>query len=154
MWSNKLRFWLAAVAFFAAVGFAAPTPASSEVSFEFERESAASAPKYSLQTRLDDLSFAPVQRTPGPAGLSGAVRLTQDEGEFKIAGDDVRFELPRMFREPLAAQEVAATVRWSRKDGAWTIGSDDIRMSSPDGRATARFSMTVPASPSAAGRDP
>jgi uncharacterized protein (TIGR02099 family) len=116
----------------------------SEVSFEFERESAESAPKYSLQTRLDDLSFAPVQRSPGAAGLSGAVRLTQDEGEFKVAADDVRFELPRMFREPLAAQDVAATVRWSKSNGAWTIESNDVRMSSPDGRAAARFSMTVP----------
>jgi uncharacterized protein (TIGR02099 family) len=116
----------------------------SEVSFEFERESAESAPKYSLQARADDLSFAPVQRTPGAAGVSGAVRMTQDEGEFKVASDDVQFELPRMFRQPLAAQEVAATVRWSRSSGAWTIESNDIRMASPDGRATARFSMTVP----------
>jgi uncharacterized protein (TIGR02099 family) len=116
----------------------------SEFSFEFERESAESAPKYSLQTRMDDLSFAPVQRTPGAAGLSGAVRLTQDGGEFKVAADDVKFELPRMFREPLAAQDVAATLRWSRSNGAWTIESNDISMSSPDGRASARFSMTIP----------
>jgi uncharacterized protein (TIGR02099 family) len=116
----------------------------SEVSFEFQRESAESAPQYSLQARVDDLSFAPVQRTPGAAGLSGAVRLTQDAGEWKVASDDVRFELPRMFREPLAAQEVAATVRWNKSNGAWTIESNDVRMMNPDGRATARFSMTVP----------
>jgi len=116
----------------------------SDFSFDFERAGADSAPKYSLQTGVDDLSFAPVQRAPGAAGLSGAMQMTQEGGEWKIASDDVRFELPRMFREPLAAADVAATVRWQKSDSAWTIESNDIRMASPDGRATARFAMTLP----------
>jgi uncharacterized protein YhdP len=41
----------------------------------------------SLQTRADDLSFAPVQRTAGASGLSGAVQLTQEAGELKIASE-------------------------------------------------------------------
>ena len=116
----------------------------SDLSFDFERAAVDSAPKYSLQTGVDDLSFAAVQRAPGASGLSGAVQMTQDGGEWQIASDDVRFELPRMFREPLAAAEVAATVRWRKSDSTWTIESNDIRMTSPDGRATARFNMTLP----------
>ena len=116
----------------------------SDVSFQFERDGAESAPKYSLQSRVDDLSFAPGQRTPGASGLSGVVQLTQDAGELKIASDDVRFELPQMFREPLAAQDLAATVQWRKSDSGWTLESNDIRMTSPDGRATARFNVTVP----------
>ena len=117
----------------------------SDVSFQFERDGADSAPKYSLQTRVDDLSFAAVQRTPGASGLSGAVQLTQDAGELKLASDDVRVELPQIFREPLAAQDLAATVKWHKAESGWTIESNDIRVTSPDGRATARFSATVPA---------
>jgi uncharacterized protein (TIGR02099 family) len=116
----------------------------SDVSFEFERDKAESAPKYSLQARADDLSFAPVQRTPGASGLSGTVQLTQDGGELKLASDDVRFELPHLFREPLAAQELAATLQWHKSDSGWTIESNDIRMASPDGHATARLNVTVP----------
>src|SRR6185436_8580792 len=116
----------------------------SDVSFEFARDGAESAPKYSLQTRMDDLSFAPLQRAPGASGLSGAVQLTQDAGELKLASDDVRFELPLIFREPLAAQDLAATVQWRKSDSGWTIESNDIRLSSPDGSATARFNATVP----------
>lgn len=116
----------------------------SDVSFAFERDGAESAPKYSLQTRADDLSFAPVQRMPGASGLSGVVRLTQEEGELKLASDNARFELPQLFREPLAAQELAATVQWRKSAAGWTIESNDVRMTSPDGRATAHFSMSVP----------
>ena len=53
----------------------------SDVSFEFERDAATSPPKYSLQARVDDLAFAPVQRTPGAGGLSGAMQMTQAGGE-------------------------------------------------------------------------
>ena len=116
----------------------------SDLSFEFERDSADSAPKYSLQTLAEHVAFAPVERAPGARGLSGAVRMTHEAGELKLDSRDVQFELPRMFREPLAAQEVAATVRWRNSGGAWTIESGDVRMNSIDGSATARFSATVP----------
>jgi uncharacterized protein (TIGR02099 family) len=116
----------------------------SDINFAFERADAASPPKYSLQMRIDDLAFAPVQRSPGAGGLNGAVQMTQAGGEWRIDADDVRFELPRIFREPLSAEAVAGTVKWSKSDQAWTIESSDIRMSSADGRATARFSATIP----------
>ncbi len=116
----------------------------SDLSFEFERDSADSAPKYSLQTLAEHVAFAPVERAPGARGLSGAVRMTHEAGELKLDSRDVQFELPRMFREPLAAQEVAATVRWRNSGGAWTIESGDVRMNSVDGSATARFSATIP----------
>jgi uncharacterized protein (TIGR02099 family) len=115
----------------------------SDLSFEFERDSADSAPKYSLQTRIEHAAFAPVRRAPGASGLSGAVQMTQEGGELKLDSRDVQFELPRMFREPLAAQEVAATVRWRNTGTAWTIESSDVRMNSTDGSATARFSATI-----------
>jgi uncharacterized protein (TIGR02099 family) len=116
----------------------------SDLSFEFERDSADSAPTYSLQTLAEHVAFAPVERAPGARGLSGAVRMTHEAGELKLDSRDVQFELPQMFREPIAAQEVAATVRWRNSGGAWTIESGDVRMNSIDGSATARFSATVP----------
>ena len=115
----------------------------SDVWFEFERD--VRRVHRGIRCRLArTISFAPVQRTAGASGLSGAVQLTQEAGELKIASDDVRFELPHLFREPLAAQDLAATVRWHKSDTGWTIESNDIRMSSPDGRATARFNVAVP----------
>jgi uncharacterized protein (TIGR02099 family) len=116
----------------------------SNISFSFERDDASSSPQYSAQARIDDLAFEAVQRSPGAGGLSGAIQMTQAGGEWRIAADDVRFELPRMFREPLAAQEVTGTVKWSKSEQAWTIESNDLRMSSADGQATARFSATIP----------
>lgn len=114
------------------------------LSFDYERESAADAPKYSLQTQVDNLSFAPVQRMPGVAGLSGPMFMTDTGGEWKLAAKDMRFELPRMFRETLAAQSLAGTLEWQRTGHAWTVGSKEIRLQSEDGHAVARFTATIP----------
>jgi uncharacterized protein (TIGR02099 family) len=116
----------------------------SNVAFEFERDSPQSPPQYSLQAHIDDLGFAPVLRSPGAAGLSGALQMTQAGGELKVAAQEVQFELPRMFREPLTAQTVDASIHWKKSDAAWTIESNDVRMTSADGRATARFAATIP----------
>jgi uncharacterized protein (TIGR02099 family) len=132
----------------------------SNVSFVFERESPATPPKYSVQAHIDDLGFVPVLRSPGASGLSGELQMTEAGGEMKVASQDVQFTMPRMFREPLAARTVDASVRWRRSDQAWTIESNDIRLTSADGTATARFLATIPgdgSSPtldmSAAGKD-
>lgn len=116
----------------------------SEVSFAFERDDPASPPKYSLQTRVEDLSFEPVLRAPGASGLGGAVQMTQDGGEWHIAAHDVHFDLPRMFREPLIAQDVAGTLQWSKSEQVWKVESSDIRVTSVDGQAVARFVATIP----------
>jgi uncharacterized protein (TIGR02099 family) len=116
----------------------------SEVSFAFERDDPASPPKYSLQTRVEDLSFEPVLRAPGASGLGGAVQMTQDGGEWHIAAHDVHFDLPRMFREPLIAQDVAGTLQWSKSQQVWKVESSDIRVTSGDGQAVARFVATIP----------
>lgn len=116
----------------------------SSVSFAYERDTAESPPKYSVQAHFDDLGVAPVLRSPGAAGLSGELQMTQAGGELKVAAQDAQFELPRMFREPLTAQTVDASVRWRKSDQAWTIESDDVRLTSADGTATARFVATIP----------
>jgi uncharacterized protein (TIGR02099 family) len=116
----------------------------SNVSVAFERAAATASPKYSVQAHIDDLGFAPVKRAPGAGGLSGVLQMTESGGELKVDARDAQFELPRMFREPLTAQAVAAAVRWRKADQAWIIESNDVRMTSADGRATARFSATIP----------
>jgi uncharacterized protein (TIGR02099 family) len=116
----------------------------SNISFAFERENPTTPPKYSVQAHIDDLGFAPVLRSPGASGLSGELQMTEAGGAMKVDAQDVQFEMPRMFREPLAAKTVDASVRWRKSDQAWTIESNDIRMGSADGNATARFLATIP----------
>ncbi len=116
----------------------------SEVSFAFERDDPASSPRYSVQTSVEDLSFEPVLRAPGATGLGGAVQMTQDGGVWHIAAHDVHFALPRMFREPLIAQDLTGTLQWRKSEQGWKVESSDIRVTSPDGQAVARFVATIP----------
>lgn len=112
---------------------------------DFRREAPGSAPKLSLQAQLQNVSVGPVARMPGLAGLSGPLRTTQTEGQWQLAGRNVTFELPRLFREPLVAQAVDGTIRWRRNEDGWTIESDDMSIASEDGHGTAKVSALVPA---------
>ncbi|HKU15024.1 MAG TPA: YhdP family protein [Steroidobacteraceae bacterium] len=115
-----------------------------DVSLSFERDAAGAPAKYSAEAGIDDLSFAPVQQMPGAGGVSGTLRMTEAGGEFRLTSEDTHFELPRMFREPLAAQSLAGSVQWSKSGDAWTVESKDVRVTSADGRAEAQFTATIP----------
>jgi uncharacterized protein (TIGR02099 family) len=115
-----------------------------DLSFDYERTGAESDPRYSLQARIENLAFSPIERMPGMTGLSGDVRMTDAGGKWQVASKDVRFELPRMFREVLAAQSVAGTVQWRRAESGWTVESPEVRLQNADGRAVARFAATIP----------
>ena len=89
-----------------------------------------------------------------PTGLSGALQMTRSGRRLKLAAQDVQFELPRMFREPLAAQTVDGTVAGAKSDQAWTIESSDVRLTSADGTATRASSRRFPPTASLAGSRP
>ncbi|MGH8176043.1 MAG: YhdP family protein [Steroidobacter sp.] len=111
------------------------------VSASYER-SDQNAAKYQFNTRLNDIAFEPIEKAPGLAGLSGEIAATQDGGRWRIAQNEVRFTLPRWFREPLAAQVTGGEVGWRAQDSGWIVNGEDLRVQSEDGRAVGRFSAT------------
>lgn len=115
-----------------------------DLSLTVQRASAAEPPQYSLQADIGDLGVNPVLRTPGVTGLSGRVTATQAGGQLQLDSDDVRFELPRMFRWPLQAQSLQAIVAWERAGAGWKLSSDRVNIQSADGSVAANFTLTLP----------
>lgn len=119
------------------------TGAIENLVFDFQRDAPGSQPKYSLEAQLKGVAAKPIERTPGFGGLSGALRMTDAGGQCTLTATDASFELPRMFRETLAAQSVEGTVQWRRTDTGWTIASDEVRVRSEDGNGVARFEARI-----------
>lgn len=118
-----------------------------KLTLKFERTAADQPPQYSLQAGITAAAFAPVARTPGLTGITGQLTATQEGGELQLASRDMRFDLPRMFRQPLDVQTLSGVLRWERAPAGWMLKSEDLQVTTPDGRATATFALMLPADP-------
>lgn len=117
----------------------------SEVKFSVARQAAGAPMTYSAETKLDNVSFAPVDRVPGLGGISGRLDLNDQAGQLHLAAADrVEFNLPRMFREVLEASSAEGVISWQRTDSGLIVSSDQLRVQGDDGRAVARVHLTLP----------
>ncbi len=116
----------------------------SDLNFSFERAGPDLAPAFALGGRLDAVGFAPVGSTPGIEGLTGDLTATDQGGRFNLAARDLRFTLPRLFREPLAIDQATGLLTWTRAADRWAVTSERLALDSPDGKGEARFTLGLP----------
>ncbi|HEX2493747.1 MAG TPA: YhdP family protein [Steroidobacter sp.] len=101
-------------------------------------------PRYYAKARLQDLAVDPVGKAPGLAGLSGDLEASQDGGRCRLAPQTFGFALPRWFRAPLAAEIDSGEIAWRAEPAGWTVQGADLRLHNQDGRAQARFAVSIP----------
>ncbi|HEY4369306.1 MAG TPA: YhdP family protein [Steroidobacteraceae bacterium] len=116
-----------------------------DLNLSAQGKSAADPQTYSVQARINALSFKPVLGAPGFSGLTGQLRATQDGGEAQLDSSGVQFDLPHVFREPLQARSVRGSFDWQHGQDGWRIGGKDIHLVSDDGSAAATLAMQFPA---------
>ena len=116
-----------------------------DLAFEFSRADASAAPHYDVQAKLEDVGFQPVGNAPGLGGLSGHLHATEQGGDWQIASSNVRFDLPRMFRETLTANAVEGKLEWQRSDAGWSIASRPLNLETEDGTGVVRLGLLLPA---------
>jgi uncharacterized protein (TIGR02099 family) len=100
--------------------------------------------QYAVKAQVSDVGFDPVAKAPGLSGLSGAVEATHEAGRWRLAPHAVGFALPRWFREPMSAELLSGAVDWRAEASGWTVNGADLRLRNDDGRATARFTASIP----------
>ncbi len=115
-----------------------------DLTLRYQRTSAAAEPSYSMQAQLSQLAFKPIGQAPGLAQLSGQLRATEQGGHGMLAAPGLRFELPRLFRDPIVLQAADGIVDWQRSDAGWVVTSPDIHARNPDGQVAGKFVFTVP----------
>jgi uncharacterized protein (TIGR02099 family) len=117
----------------------------SDVKFSAARTAADAPMTYSAETKLENVSFAPVDRAPGLSGISGRLSLNDQAGQLHLAAADrIEFKLPRMFREVLDASSAEGVISWQRTDSGLVVSTDQLRVQGDDGRAVARIHLTLP----------
>ncbi|AMN46644.1 hypothetical protein ACG33_05940 [Steroidobacter denitrificans] len=110
----------------------------------YSKAQAQAPPHYTLSARLQGVGFAPLGRAPGLAGLSGELQATEQGGQATLAAQDLRFDLPRLFREPLEVQSLTGALLWRRNDAGWILTGEELHAQSPDGRAQGRIELALP----------
>lgn len=118
--------------------------ALTDIKFSFARSTPEAPATYSLQTKLDAVGFAPVLQTPGLTGISGQLQASEHAGQLQLMGKELKFNLPRMFREVLLAPTAEGTISWQRNGEALVVTTDQLRVQGDDGRAVARMHLTLP----------
>ncbi|WP_129644902.1 YhdP family protein [Peristeroidobacter agariperforans] len=115
-----------------------------DVKFSLARTAPDAPVKYSVETKLENVGFAPVLRTPGLTGISGRLDANDHAGQLHLASKDIEFNLPRTFRSVLAAASADGVVSWERNDAGLIVSTDQLKVQGDDGRAVARMHLTLP----------
>lgn len=120
------------------------TGALTDVKFSFARPAPDVPVTYSVESKLDDVGFAPVLQTPGLTGISGRLDANDHAGQLHLAAKVLEFNLPRTFRSVLAMSSAEGVLAWQRSDSGLVISTDQLRVQGDDGRAVARMHLTLP----------
>lgn len=114
------------------------------LSLSAARPAADTSPRYSIKADISNIGVQPILRIPGIQNITARIEGTDASGTAQLKSADVRFELPRMFREPLFAESALGTINWQRAAQGWRIGSDDLQIMTADGGGRGSVAVTVP----------
>jgi uncharacterized protein (TIGR02099 family) len=118
--------------------------ALNDTKFSLVRSAPDAPAKYALQTKLEAVGFDAVLQTPGLTGIGGQLQASDQSGQLQLAGKQLEFRLPRMFRDVLLASSAEGTIAWQRNAGGLVVSTDQLRVQGDDGRAVARLNLTLP----------
>ena len=103
--------------------------------------------EFSLETDIRDGAVRPYQKYPGVQGLTGHLSLSRENGNFRINANAMTLSLPRVFRQPLAAERVSGDVSWEKYANYWLVNGSSLRLSGEDGRGTGQLNLHLPHDP-------
>jgi uncharacterized protein (TIGR02099 family) len=92
-----------------------------------------------------DVGFGPWRSVPGLTGLDGDLAATGAAGRVRLHSDRFTLDLPRVLRDPVGADSVAATLDWSWRGDGWRFAADGVRTRSPDAETSGYARLWLPA---------
>jgi uncharacterized protein (TIGR02099 family) len=101
--------------------------------------------RYTARGRFEALSFKPVDKLPGMAGLSGNIDGSERGGTLHVSGQDASFELPQVFAQPLPFDSLTAQIAWTRLPGRTELRFNNVSFANADGAGTASGSYRTAA---------
>ena len=99
---------------------------------------------YALEADLDGLRTEPFAKVPGVAGVGGKLSTQGRRGTFLLSARDVTVTAPHVFRAPLSASAVAATLSWAVGENQWQVHGQGMRVVGEDGQGTGTLELRGP----------
>jgi uncharacterized protein (TIGR02099 family) len=81
---------------------------------------------------------------PGVQGLNGKIEFTRTTGRLEIEPSSLAVNLPRVFRETLAAERASGRVTWQRDDDGLSVRGEKLKIANPDIRAWGELQLRIP----------
>jgi uncharacterized protein (TIGR02099 family) len=106
---------------------------------EASRDRAGAWPSFAVSAEVAGVGFAATGTRPGIEGLSGVVSGTDQRGRIALRSGALAFDLPRMFREPIAGVAITTDVDWHREGAQWVLASGLTTVKHPHASATGTF---------------
>jgi uncharacterized protein (TIGR02099 family) len=128
-----------------AIGVAEPAGDVRALALSYSETKA--APRWSLRGEVVDLGIHPWDRLPGVSGLGARFRIDQIGGQLELEGEDMRVDLPRLFRWPLSVARLGGRLRWERSAAGWRIESPALRAENKDILTRSRLTLEIPSDP-------
>lgn len=103
-----------------------------------------SADDYALSAKVERLQSEPFEKIPGVRGITGSLLTEGRRGSFMLDASDVTVTAPYMFRLPINASAVSATLRWAVEAEQWRLSGENMRVIAEDGRGTGTLELHGP----------
>jgi uncharacterized protein (TIGR02099 family) len=107
---------------------------------------------YQVKGAFEDLAANAVDAVPGFSGLTGRIEGNEGGGTLELSSRDVRLELGRIFRAPLAVDTLQARGSWKHVGNAIEVTLDEARFANAD--AEGMFTGTWRSLPDSKERSP
>ncbi|MGD8566555.1 MAG: YhdP family protein [Gammaproteobacteria bacterium] len=100
--------------------------------------------RYAIAGRVEQVAFRPVGKVPGFKGLTGEVRLDNDQGSVVFDTGDGEFSYPRMFRWDIPVKRLQGLVRWRNGEDSLQLSSRDIVLDTAHLKSEAVLDLEIP----------
>lgn len=100
---------------------------------------------YSLRAQAQDLSAAAYGPFPGFNGVTGAIHIRKDGGEFSVESMKGLIFWPRYFKSTLGVRSLQGRLAWARLGSGWRVDIKDLRLDSDVGRVSSNMLLQLPA---------
>jgi uncharacterized protein (TIGR02099 family) len=85
--------------------------------------------EYSLQGDFTNLGIQALGKLPGFTNISGTLQADQQGGSLKLAGKHTALDMPLVFRQALAFDELSAAAKWRIKNQSVRLSIDKANFS-------------------------
>ena len=98
---------------------------------------------FSINAQLANIKTRPLDAIPGVENLDLYIKGSEQHGLIQINSEQLKFDAPRLFREPLNFNHALGELHWQHAD-SWTLSTPLLELNSDYFKTSTKLSLTFP----------